>query len=395
MSETEPQKAVEHEEKVEPEAQEVETEPKAELTQKVDQSETEQSVADESTIVDSSINAEKSDANVGDDEQSDSDSDESLPPGLLERPVEILEAKRERKKIKRFTYDDEATSPAVDKKKNVEIPKGSGIRIGNHPRVEYQLQRNSAEDLKIIHKFFYNVQGTHLACKKNIREFCGFNIQKGTPEYEKKEEFIGKFTVDNLKWAMSVCDVPSIKGNKEELIDAFMAWCLCPKPQDKPVPEKKKKKDPTQKKKRTKKIKRSANAVENGDATSDGATPVKKRKKKENADEKKKKTPSKTPAKKSTPNKKAKIKITKPKSKSKITSGVDDDTSDDEPLMHKQKTPPSNAEVRKFIENCLQDADLGALTMKAVILQVYEQYPEFDLTDKKGFIKETVKKIIS
>jgi len=34
-----------------------------------------------------------------------------------------------------------------------------GIKLGEHPRVEWQLQRNKIEDLKIIHKLFFGVFG--------------------------------------------------------------------------------------------------------------------------------------------------------------------------------------------------------------------------------------------
>lgn len=334
-------------------------------------------IAEESSIVESSINAEKSeDADAGDDEDSGSDSDESLPPGLLERPVEILENKRARKKITRFTYDDEKPTPSVDKK-NVEVPKGIGIPLGKHPRVEYQLQRNTAEDLKIIHKFFYGVPGATYTVKKNIREFCGFVMDKDSPQYEKKEEVIGKFTVDNLKWAMTVCDV-SAKGKKEDLIDAFMEWCLCPKPQDKPVPGKKEKKTSADSGKKKIKVKRSKKKMANGGNTSDTSTPVKRVKK----------------AKKRSTEKKAKIRISSPKSKSKLGDSSAD-SSDDEPLVQKKKTPPTNGEVRKYVESLLKGADLEVMTMKVVFQQVYEHYPEFDLTDRKSFIKETVKNIIS
>lgn len=42
-----------------------------------------------------------------------------------------------------------------------------------------------------------------------------------------------RFTVDNLKWAMEVCDIENRKGNKDTLIEVFMDWCLSPQPQDK------------------------------------------------------------------------------------------------------------------------------------------------------------------
>lgn len=334
----------------------------------------ENSTQDDSAV-DISINpGEKSEDAVADDE--DSDSDESLPPGLLERPVEILDQKRARKKITRFSYDDEKASPAGEKKNVVDIPKGIGIPLKEHPRVEYQLSRNTVDDLKIIHKFLYGIPGANHLVKKNIREFCGFVLDKDSPQYEKKEDIIGRFTVDNLKWAMGVLDVPGrTKGKKEDMMDAFMEWSMCPKPQEKPVPGKKDKKTSAESGKKKIKVKRSAKKMENGGSTSNAATPSKKTKK----------------SKKKSSEKSAKIKIASPKSRSKVT---DDASSDDEPLERK-KSPPSNSEIKKFVENLLKDADLEVLTMKVVFQHVYEKYPDHDLIDRKPFIKETVKKIIS
>lgn len=334
---------------------------------------------DTSAMANDSIN--KSDeGNAGDNEQEESDSDESLPPGLLERPIEILKEKRVRKKIKRFNYDNEQTSPTPEKKRNaVLIPEGSGVRLGDHPRVEHQLLKNKAEDLKIIHKFFYGSPGDQLTCKKNIRAFCGFTFEKSTPEYEKKEEIIGRFTVDNLKWAMEVCDVPHSKGNKEELIETFMAWSMCPKPRDKPLPTIKKR-GPKAMMKRSRKSEKSTDTEEK--------TPAKRgRKKKVDQPFKKKETNS-------SPKKSASQVTGKIKSKQIVDEADVSDDSDDVPLQ-KRKGPPTNDEIRSYVEKLLKGADLEVITMKSVFQQVYEQYPDYDLSDRKAFIKETVKKIIS
>jgi len=65
-------------------------------------------------------------------------------------------------------------------------------------------------------------------------------------------------------------------------------------------------------------------------------------------------------------------------------------------LVKKSKTKePTNDEVRKAIKGILKDADLEQVTMKTVCKQVYEMYPDFDMTGKKDFIKSTVKEIIS
>ena len=52
-----------------------------------------------------------------------------------------------------------------------------------------------------------------------------------------------------------------------------------------------------------------------------------------------------------------------------------------------------NAQIRKDVANILKGADLEVITMKAVCMKVYSLYPDFDLSDKKAFIKETVKAV--
>lgn len=46
-----------------------------------------------------------------------------------------------------------------------------------------------------------------------------------------------------------------------------------------------------------------------------------------------------------------------------------------------------------MIKKILEGANLEEVTMKSVCRQVYDSYPDFDLTHKKVFIKETVKSV--
>ena len=48
-----------------------------------------------------------------------------------------------------------------------------------------------------------------------------------------------------------------------------------------------------------------------------------------------------------------------------------------------------------FIQGILDGADLDKITMKIVCRNIYDLYPDHDLTGKKDFIKNTVKKLIS
>lgn len=76
---------------------------------------------------------------------------------------------------------------------------------------------------------------------------------------------------------------------------------------------------------------------------------------------------------------------------------VDDgSSSEDEPLAKKKvkaTEPPSDDDIKAFIKGVLDGANLEEITMKTVCQRVYDNYPDFDLTARKNFIKSTVKSV--
>lgn len=50
-------------------------------------------------------------------------------------------------------------------------------------------------------------------------------------------------------------------------------------------------------------------------------------------------------------------------------------------------------EIKKYVKQILEGANLEQITMKTVCKQVYSHYPDFDLAHKKDFIKATVKSV--
>ncbi|XP_066249759.1 protein DEK-like isoform X2 [Euwallacea similis] len=73
-------------------------------------------------------------------------------------------------------------------------------------------------------------------------------------------------------------------------------------------------------------------------------------------------------------------------------------SSEDEPLAKKKakvNEPPSDDDIKAFIKDVLDGANLEEITMKTVCQRVYDNYPDFDLTARKSFIKSTVKSLIS
>ncbi|KAL4617098.1 protein DEK [Arapaima gigas] len=87
-------------------------------------------------------------------------------------------------------------------------------------------------------------------------------------------------------------------------------------------------------------------------------------------------------------------------SSSKMTSNKSkgsnmEDSSDEEPLIKLLKKPPTDEQLKDTINKLLKDANLEEVTMKHMYKKVFETYPEYDLTSRKPFIKQTVKKFIS
>ncbi|CAH1775555.1 unnamed protein product [Owenia fusiformis] len=340
------------------------------------------------------------------EEDEEDESEEEMELGTLEKPIETNLGKRERKKVVRLATEMTTTSA---EKKVVEIPEGKGDKCGDCAIIEYHLNRNKAEDLKVLHKLLFGVIGKTPEVKKNIRKFCGFAFEEGSPEYEKKTEFIKKYHLAQIKLMCEVMDVEK-SGTKDVIVKRLMDFIMAPKDTGKSPPQPKKKgsakKKTNKKRKRKPKVKKSEDGADVGsdeeeagsEAEADSAEgPPKKKKKLEKPKIKspsksakkkteKKKTPKKTTPKKSTPKKKPPL---------ELSTDTDSEDSDDEPLVKKPEAPPSEEEIKKVVKKILEGANLEEVTMKTVCKSVYAKYPKFDLTHKKDFIKQTVKQIIS
>jgi len=71
---------------------------------------------------------------------------------LLERPVVLQEGqKREKKKVQRL----EVTPPSPSKQKRLSLEEGSGMKLGDIPRIEFQLQKTHSDDLKPLHRLLF------------------------------------------------------------------------------------------------------------------------------------------------------------------------------------------------------------------------------------------------
>ncbi|XP_049763065.1 protein DEK-like [Schistocerca nitens] len=373
------------------------------------------------------------------DGENDKSGDEKVP--LLDQPLEISGA-RERKKVERFT--EEFNEPKETKA--IEIPKGKGTPLGEIPRTEAFLKKFKADALKPLHRVLFNRVGKVTLVRNNIRKFCGFDFDKGSDQYEKKKHILSKMEVSVLKTICCILDVEK-KGKRDELVERILTFLLEPKSSGAPVPDSRPKRSTAQKannkgysesedetEKRTPRSKRakahrkslkedSSDGEDNMDedkkdlsksedkatdkedesdkedeedepdeeASSDDSESKSKSKKGRRSQTKK--TSKKANAKK-TPNKKSEKKSSAKKRKTSSKSD-DESSSEDEPLSKKTKAPPTDEEIKSYVKEILEGANLEEITMKTVCKQVYAHYPDFDLAHKKDFIKVTVKSLIS
>ncbi|XP_054709571.1 protein DEK-like isoform X3 [Uloborus diversus] len=336
-------------------------------------------------------------------EEEDEDDEETM--GLLDRPVEVTGC-RARKKVERLEV-----SFHTPKDKEMEIPEGKGQKLGQCPRIEFQIQKYKAVDLRPLHRILFNKLGAEKSVKRNIRKFSGFPFDKDSDEYKKKLLMLNKYSTTVLKRMCLILDVDR-GGQKDSLTERILEFLLTPQDSGKNVPQKKSARGSSGKKKQ-KKVKskksddegESANDVDDEKIDGSNESVNESNSEEEKSDDEPKKK-SKPAAKSTTSKDKTKKSAVKSKKVEKKTPAKtakrkrdveeDDESSDDDdkPLAKKSKMP-SDDEIKKMIKGILDSADLQEITMKKVINQVSDAYPDFDLTDKKAFIKSTVKTAIS
>ncbi|XP_024917147.1 protein DEK isoform X2 [Cynoglossus semilaevis] len=433
-----------------------------------------------------------------DDQQEASQNDQSSPdksPTKTAVVGEIVDGKRAKKKVERLDFQ------APKQKEKLKFGDGSGDKLGDIPRTNFQITKMKPADLKPLHTILFDRPGKMASIKKNLRLFNGFPFSADSEQYNKKREKLLKnshFTNSKLKVVCGVLDLEK-KGTHSDLVDRIMTYLIAPKNSGKRVPVKKRKskkklsgddtKTKTQKKK-TSKPKNSSSSPSPKkskagskskaivmDSSSDeddeeekkvgesveaeASDPEEQESGKEEEEEEEeeenseseeeqeeeeapkskpargKSAPKKrqrSPTKKSTPPKKRARKVVseeseseeeseedseevsekpqkkkpapvKPAAKTKkadsssnsknSNAALDDSSDDDEPLIKMIKKEPSDEQLKETVKNLLKDANLEEMTMKQICQRVFDNFPDHDLTNRKDFIKQTVKTLIT
>jgi len=325
-----------------------------------------------------------------DNDEGESSGEEEL--GMLEKPIEILTSKRVRKSVDAYVEPIRQT-----KDEEFDYSKGPGLKLGDIPFIKNNIDKADTEDLTIIHRMMYRRVGQATKVKRNLREFCGWPFDEDSKEFKSiRSNIIDRMLVTAMKWTLKQFGLDhqkdaegkdDMEANRTTLIE-FMKK---PRMIEKEIKRKStggEKKSKTPKKKTpAKKNKSKENVSDVSDASDDSSE--------EEEEKPKKKTPAKKTPKKSskTP---VKIALTKKTGSAKKRKSTGDDDDEDAPLKKKKgNKPPTDAELKKVVSAILKDADLETVTMKNVVKQVYDKYTAFDLSDRKDFIKTTVKNLIS
>ncbi|KAM5157930.1 protein DEK [Mantella aurantiaca] len=362
----------------------------------------------------------------GENEEEEEEEDEEEDDDEKKEKSLIVEGKREKKKVERLSLE-----MSVVKKDSV-LTEGRGQKLHDIERIYFFLKKKKCEELRLLHRLLFNRPGTVNLVKKNIGQFNGFSFEAGSDQHKKKEDMLKKFKKSDLKNICGILDLEK-SGANVELVSRIMNFLLEPKSTGKSLPKSKSKTPKGSKKERSssssarKSKNRKSNVIltdesssedekkdkesseeekeseeeeEDDDDAEDEEEPPKKNAKKEKP--KPKSTPKSKKATKSANVKKADSSTTKKKSpgSSKKENIVEsesesEDSSDDEPLIKKLKKPPTDEEIRETVKNLLAKANLATVTMKQICKKVNENYPTYDLSARKSFIKATVKELIS
>nr|XP_057909725.1 protein DEK isoform X1 [Doryrhamphus excisus] len=149
----------------------------------------------------------------------------------------IVEGKRAKKSVERLDFQ------VPKHKEKLRIAEGSGDKLGDIPRTNFQISKLKPADLKPLHAILFERPGKMATMKKNLRLFNGFPFNAGSEQYLKKREKLlrnSHLTNAKLKVVCGVLDLEK-KGTHSDLVDRILMFLLAPKNSGKRLPVKKKK----------------------------------------------------------------------------------------------------------------------------------------------------------
>ncbi|XP_014881740.1 protein DEK isoform X2 [Poecilia latipinna] len=149
---------------------------------------------------------------------------------------EIIEGKRTKKTVDRLDFQ------APKAREKLKVADGSGDKLGDIPRTNYEITRRKAEELKLLHAILFDRPGKSASVKKNLRLFNGFPFAADSQEFTRKRDKMlrnSNLTNTKLKLVCSILDLEK-KGTHQDLIDRILVFLIAPKNSGKRAPVKKK-----------------------------------------------------------------------------------------------------------------------------------------------------------
>jgi protein DEK len=356
-------------------------------------------------------------------------------------------AKRQRKTVERISYDDEKKEKAA-----FSIPEGPGTKVADLPNVCHWLEKKKADEWTILHRLMFGVRGKNINTKKNIRQFSGFPADQAESLKEKRGEILNKQILSQLKTLADHLDI-EVTGTKQDYMDAILEFLVSPSasgedgprglPRKKSATKKKtapKTKAAKKSKSKAKKTKKAlpvypslapksavvlfatsiksevmgahpdldsigllAKCREQFNALGEAETQKWARKAKAAKDKYDRELDAYEAAQldldsgdeseeESKPKKK---RAPKKRKQAESSDEASDSSSDDEPLVKKPRKGPSEAVLRKAIQDIIDAGNLEEMTKKKVRKAVQAQFPDEDLEDFKEYLNETIIEIVT
>uniref|UniRef100_A0A8C6TT64 DEK-C domain-containing protein n=1 Tax=Neogobius melanostomus TaxID=47308 RepID=A0A8C6TT64_9GOBI len=117
---------------------------------------------------------------------------------------------------------------APKKAVKLSIGEGCGEKLGDIPRIGFQLNKLKPDVLVPLHSLLFDRRGKVSMIKKNIRLFNGFPFDADSEQFTKKRDKLQKNTKAKLHLMCGVLDLEK-KGSNAELVEKIMAFLLSPK----------------------------------------------------------------------------------------------------------------------------------------------------------------------
>ncbi|XP_057689278.1 protein DEK [Corythoichthys intestinalis] len=315
------------------------------------------------------------------DEREDESGGEQNAAGRKAAGGAILEGKRAKKCVERLFV----AVPVV--KEKLTIAQGSGDKLGDIPRINFQIAKLKPENLKPLHTILFERPGTMARVRKNLRLFSGFPFDAGSDQYVKRTDKLLKnvyWTNARLKLVCQILDLEK-KGVRSEIVDRIMSFLLAPKKSGKPLPIKKKKKQPPKKKTTTVSKKSNVASESKAESKDQDEDELSVNEEEEEEEEQDNNEASEPPSKKRPRAEKTSPQRKRPKKNPDAASQSGDDAD----------VTPGDERLTETVRALLKDADLEKTTMKQICQLVFRAYPGHDLSDRKDFIKGAVKRLIA